>query len=90
MAIKVLFHFLGGHNFNRVYKRIFVKKNIALKILGYGPVNSMLRSSHFALYAAYVDLSKHENYELLDPYERKKLLHDFKLQHSLKKVSEAE
>ncbi|KAJ7195843.1 hypothetical protein O6H91_Y509900 [Diphasiastrum complanatum] len=90
MAIKALSHFLGRYNFNKVHRIIFVKKTIALKILGYGPVNSMLRSSHFALYATYVDLSKHENYELLDPYERRKVLHDSKLQLSLEKVSEAE
>lgn len=87
MAIKALSHFLGGHNFTRVHKIIFIKKTIAIKILGYGPVSSMLRSSHFALYAAYVDLSKCENYHQLDPYERRQLLHDTKIQLSLQSGS---
>lgn len=81
MAVKALSHYLGGHKFLKPHKIVFVKRSLALKILGYGPENTILRSSHFALYATYIELCKEkENAYLLDPFARREFLHDNKMQ----------
>lgn len=77
MAIKALSYFCDGHRYpNSTYKIIFVKRDIAIKILGYVSENVPKRSSALAVYASYIELSKRRSIEHLDPYERRQFLHD--------------
>lgn len=77
MAVKALSYYLGGHKFARANKIIFVKRSYVLNILGFVDGNVPLRSSHYSLYATYIELSGNkDNAHLLDAYASRELLHD--------------
>lgn len=77
MAIRALSFFVGGHKYPKnTYKIIFVKRDIALKVFNYVPEEVPMRSSALGVLSGYIDLSKRRSTRFLDPYDRKKFLHD--------------
>lgn len=77
MAIKALSYFAQGHKYPKnTYRIIFVKRDVALKVFNYVPENVPMRSSALAILSGYIDLSKRRSTRFLDPYDRKKFLHD--------------